>query len=72
MRQKELTIEQRKNIKDTMADWQRQCWDRNALPIIFIAMPVAGSGQDVLIYKGGNYTHEQIKKVLELLLKSMP
>jgi hypothetical protein len=67
-----LTEKEKQGIAETMKHWNGEWERREALPILFILMPVDARGSEVLIYKGGGYTDEQIKQLLQIAINSMP
>ncbi len=59
-----LNDQEKTNIEEGMRLWAADCLKRDAYPILLLAMPESGNGDDIVIFRGGQYTVYQIRQLL--------
>jgi len=64
-----MTESEKRNIREGVKDWGIQCTRRQAYPFLLIAMK---DDKTILIWRGGQYTNNQVKIMLKCLSDSIP
>jgi len=66
-----MNNEVKKNISHKMGHWRDQIIKGEEYPVLLITMPVDGNGLTQKIYRGGEFSPEQIKKMLMAIIGSL-
>lgn len=67
----QLTMTEVINVANSMHLWSDDLVKRDMYPILVIGMS-KGNPEDVMVYRGGEYSNGQIRALLDGLIRSIP
>jgi rRNA maturation protein Rpf1 len=67
----QLSVNEVIDVANSMHRWSDDLVRRDAYPILVIGMSKA-KPEELVVYKGGEYSNDQIRALLDGLIRSMP